>query len=127
VDMEIETLPPQELLARLTAKDFDTILIERTSGRSLAWAYLSFHSTESPSGYTAADGVLDRLRRTTSESAIRTAVSDLQQILHDDPPAIFIAWPQVARVVSSRFEVPVEAGRDVISSLWQWRPAAARR
>ncbi len=41
---------------------------------------------------------------------MRTAVSDLQQIFHDDPPAIFIAWPKVARVVSAKFVVPDEEG-----------------
>lgn len=131
VDLAIEALPGRELVNRIDSGDFDTVLVERTSGRSLAWTYLSFHSSESPSGYTAADEVLDRLRSTTSEPIIRAAVSDLQQILHDDPPAIFIAWPQVARVVSSKFEVPSEtgrsneAGRDVLSSLWQWRPAGS--
>jgi ABC-type transport system substrate-binding protein len=134
VDLEIETLPGRELLSRISSGQFDTILVERTSGRSLAWTYLSFHSSESPSGYTAADKVLDRLRSTTNEGAIRAAVSDLQQILFDDPPAIFIAWPKVARVVSSKFAVPSaadpsnnEAGRDVLSSLWQWQPAETRR
>jgi hypothetical protein len=32
-------------------------------------------------------------------------------------------WPIVARAVSNRFVVPGEAGRDVMGSLWQWRPA----
>jgi hypothetical protein len=35
---------------------------------------------------------------------------------------VFLAWPQVARAVSTRFLVPAERGRDVIGSLWQWRP-----
>jgi ABC-type transport system substrate-binding protein len=122
VDMEIVTLPTQELVRRLESGDFDTVLIERTSGRSLAWAYFFFHSSISKSGYTAADAVLDRMRKTTDDAAIRTAVSDLQQVFFDDPPAIFLAWPRVARVVSNRFVVPDEKGRDVMSSLWQWRP-----
>jgi peptide/nickel transport system substrate-binding protein len=127
VDLEIQTLPPEELTKRLETGDFETVLIPRTSGRSLAYAYLTFHSSRNPSKYSAADTVLDRLRRTTTESEIRAAVSDLQQILHDDPPAIFIAWPQVARVISANFTVPDEPGRDVMSSLWQWRPAPVGR
>jgi ABC-type transport system substrate-binding protein len=123
VDMEIQALPGRDLLKRFQSGDFDAVLVERTSGRSLAWTYLSFHSTQTPFGYTAADGVLDRLRSTTAEGEIRTSVSDLQQIFHDDPPAIFIAWPQVARVVNTKFVVPDEKGRDVMSSLWQWKPA----
>jgi peptide/nickel transport system substrate-binding protein len=122
VDLEIQSIPFEELAKRLEAGDFETVLIQRTTGRSLAWTYLTFHSSGSPGGYRSADRVLDHLRQTTSESEIRTAVSDLQQIFYDDPPAIFIAWPKVARVVSSRFVVPDEAGRDVLSSIWQWRP-----
>jgi peptide/nickel transport system substrate-binding protein len=127
VDMEIVTLPTQELVRRLESGEFDTVLIERTSGRSLAWTYASFHSSISKSGYTAADAVLDRMRRSTDDAEIRTAVSDLQQIFFDDPPAIFLAWPRVARVVSNKFVVPDEKGRDVMSSLWQWRPAESTR
>jgi len=123
VDMEIEPVPLQQLGERIGKGDFDAILAERTSGRSLSWTYLTFHSSMNPAGYSAADEVLDRLRRTTSDSEIRTAVSDLQQVFHDDPPAIFIAWPKVARVVSAKFEVPLESGRDVMSSIWQWKLA----
>jgi peptide/nickel transport system substrate-binding protein len=123
VDLEIQALPIAELMKRLEAGDFETVLIQRTTGRSLAWTYLTFHSSQSVSGYKAADRVLDRLRQTTSETEIRALVGDLQQVLHDDPPAIFIAWPKVARGVSSRFQVPDETGRDVLSSLWQWRLA----
>jgi hypothetical protein len=106
---------------------FDTYLFERTSGRSLAWTYLSFHSSQPPGTYAATDKVLDSLRSTIDEGQVRTAVSDLQQIFFDDPPAIFIAWPQVARVVSTKFVVPAEKGRDVISTLWQWHPAETPR
>jgi peptide/nickel transport system substrate-binding protein len=127
VDLVVEPLSGRDIMARLQSRDFDTVLIERTSGRSLAWTYLSYHSSETPSGYTGADRILDRLRMTTSESEIRSLVSDLQQVLHDDPPAIFIAWPKVARAVSSKFTVPEEQGRDVMSTLWQWRPADASK
>jgi ABC-type transport system substrate-binding protein len=131
VDMQIEALPTDEMVKRLKVGDFDTILIQRTSGRSLHWTYVSFHSQLMPIGYNAADGVLEGLRRATSDGEVRNGVSELQQIFHDDPPAIFIAWPQVARAVSTKFEVPEEKdqreatdkGRDVISSLWLWKPA----
>jgi peptide/nickel transport system substrate-binding protein len=122
VDLEVQALPVNELMKRLQSGDYETLLIQRTSGRSLAWTYLTFHSSNSVNGYAAADEVLDRLRQTTAESEIRASVGDLQQIFYENPPAIFIAWPQVARVVNSRFQVPDEAGRDVLSSLWQWRP-----
>jgi peptide/nickel transport system substrate-binding protein len=127
VEMEIEPVPLQQLGERIGKGDFDAILAERTSGRSLSWTYMTFHSSMNPAGYKAADEVLDRLRLTRSDGEVRTAVSDLQQVFHDDPPAIFIAWPKVARVVSAKFEVPVESGRDVLSSIWQWKLAESPR
>jgi peptide/nickel transport system substrate-binding protein len=123
VDLQIEALPADELVKRITSGDFDTVLIQRASGRSLGWTYRTFHSLKIPTGYSAADKVLDRLRSTTIDTQVRSAVSDLQQIFHDDPPAIFIAWPKVTRAVSTKFVVPEEPGRDVLSSLWQWRVA----
>ena len=136
VDLELVVLPAREVSERLDAGDFETVLIQRTSGRSLSWTYSTFHSAVSKSGYSTADNVLDRLRQTTNENDIRAAVSDLQQIFHDDPPSIFIAWQKVARLVSTNFAVPDEtgpegvsaaAGRDVLSGLWTWRPADRRK
>jgi ABC-type transport system substrate-binding protein len=127
VDLEIEVLPLKQLVERLSAGQFEMLLMERTSGRSLAWTYLTFHSSHNPAGYKAADDILERLRETTAPAGVRTAVSDLQQIFYDDPPAIFILWPKIARVVRSTFEVEDEAGKDVMSSIWLWRPAATGR
>ena len=121
VDLQIEALTTDEMVKRLSVGDFDTILIQRASARSLGWAYSTFHSTRMPIGYSAADQVLDRLRSTANDGEVRTAVSDLQQIFHDDPPAIFIAWPKVTRAVSVKFQVSDEGGPDVLSSLWRWR------
>jgi peptide/nickel transport system substrate-binding protein len=131
IDLEIIELPADEAVKRLESSEFETVLILRTSGRSLSSTYATFHSSISPGGYSAADSVLDRLRNTTNESEIRAAVSDLQQIFHDDPPAIFIAWQKTARVVNTRYDVPGEgdgkqsipgSGRDVLSSIWLWQP-----
>jgi hypothetical protein len=43
----------------------------------------------------------------------------------DDPPAIFLAWSQQSRAVSTRFVVPTpEPGREILSNLRLWTPAA---
>ena len=134
VNMEVEALSISELGNRISTGDFDAILAERTSGRSLVWTYLTFHSSKG-FGYQAADKVLDRLRLVSSDGEVRAAVSDLQQVIHDDPPAIFFAWPTVARVVSSKFQVlddsgrpvPEDSGRDVIGTLRQWKLTQAAK
>lgn len=124
IDMQVQALPWAELQQRIGRADFDALLMERTSGRSLTWTYMTFHSSYAPFGYTAADDVLDRMRSAVSESEIRQTVNEFQRIIYEDPPAIFLTWPVVARAVSSAFAVPDEPGRDVMGSLWQWKPAA---
>jgi peptide/nickel transport system substrate-binding protein len=127
VDMQVEAVPYAQMGPRIAKGQFDAFLLERISGRSLAWTYLTYHSSMSPFGYKGADEVLDRLRRATTDDEMRFGVSDLQNILYDDPPAVFLMWPIVARAVSNRFDVPGDAGRDVMGILWQWRPASHDR
>jgi hypothetical protein len=45
----------------------------------------------------------------------------------NDPPAIFLAWRDRARAVSSRFHVVAEPGADVLFTLREWRPAVDAR
>ena len=123
VDMQVEALPYRDLQVRIAKGQFDAVLLERASARSLAWTYLTYHSSMMPFGYTTADAVLDRLRRSTSDQETRAAVNELQTIFREDPPAVFLMWPIVVRAVSTRFQVPGEAGRDIMGTLWQWRPA----
>jgi peptide/nickel transport system substrate-binding protein len=128
VDMQVQPVPIRELAGRMQSGDFDAFLLEWTSGRSLSWGYLTWYSKLVPelkmleTGYKAADTVLDRIRHATTDAETRQAASELQQILYDDPPAIFIAWLNVSRAVSTDFNVPYEEGRDVMTGLYQWRP-----
>jgi ABC-type transport system substrate-binding protein len=136
VDMQIVTVPVRELGARVAAGDFEAFLIEMTSGRSLAWVYRFWHSPAPGlpptinSGYRAADAALERMRAAVDDAEVRGAVADLQRVLYEDPPAVFLAWGAVSRAVSEAFVVPEDGGPDIMSSLWQWRPRpaeAARR
>lgn len=130
VDMEIETVSVDELGKRFNSGNYDAILAERATARALYWTYLAFHSTKLGGAYKAADAKLDHLRGATDDATVRADVSDLQQIFHDDPPAIFIAWPKVARVVSTQIDVPIESapagddpGTDIIPTIYQWHAA----
>lgn len=135
IDMEIQPVNSAEWQARLREGDFDAFLAEQTSGRSLAWLYTFWHSPPPgapvllKSGYNAADSVLDRLRRAVRDDETRAAVNDLQRVLYEDPPAVFLAWGEASRAVRNDFVVPEAAAPDVIGSLWQWhrRPSVSAR
>lgn len=68
-----------------------------------------------------ADRWLDRLRFATDETATRLAAGQLQRVLMEDPPALFIAWSERARAVGPRIDVPVGSDADPFLALPQWR------
>jgi peptide/nickel transport system substrate-binding protein len=125
VDMRLEPLPFEQFVTRLGTGDFDAFLFEM-AGKSLGWVYEFWHSHERGrlnSGYRSADAVLDRIRGARTDAEMRKGIADLQQILHDDPPAAFLAWQTTSRAVSTNFDVSQEPGRDILSNVWKWRPA----
>jgi peptide/nickel transport system substrate-binding protein len=131
IDVEMVPVPLGELRVRLGNGDFDAILIQMTSSRSLEWTYWFWRSVPQDaqaimrSGYTAADTTLDRIREAQSDDETRMAVADLQRILYEDPPAAFLVALESARAVSNSFVIPTnEPGRDILGTLWQWKPRA---
>jgi ABC-type transport system substrate-binding protein len=125
VDLQLEELPLQEYVARMTSGDFDTFIFEMTSGRALMWPYLFWHST-SPMlkhGYQGADDVLDRMRTSTNDTEMRTAAHELQRRMVVDPPAAFLAWGRVSRAVTRRVVLPSTVD-DIYQTIAKWKPAA---
>jgi peptide/nickel transport system substrate-binding protein len=125
VDMRIEVLPAGDLLKRLPTGEFDAFLLDLISNVGLDRVYGTWHSPEGApklleTGYRSADGALDRIRDARTEEETRQAVRSLQQVLRDDPPAVFLLWPNTFRAVSARFRVPVTPDRDIIATLPQW-------
>lgn len=128
IRMNLEPLAAEDLVPRLQSGKFDAFLFEM-AGRSLGWVYYFWRHQDGGqvnSGYRAADAILDDIRVTLDESAIRAKVVDLQHILHEDPPAAFLAWQTTSRAVSTRFDVAPEENRDILTNIWQWRPAATK-
>jgi len=128
IDVEMTPTTLDEIGERHRTGDFEAILIQMVSGRSLDWLYWFWRSTPGPggaiafSGYSAADAILDRLRLAQSDDETRIALADLQRILYEDPPAAFLVRPQTARAVDESFEVPeAEKGRDIFSNIWRWK------
>lgn len=129
IDMELELVPPQEFVQRLSVGNFEAALFE-SAAFTTSWVYSFFHSPAPDApvwirhGYSGADAELDAMQNARNEDELKRAVAAVYRKMAEDPPAIFIAWPEVARAVSTRFEVPVEKGRDIMGgNLWLWRPA----
>jgi peptide/nickel transport system substrate-binding protein len=129
VDMQIESVSLEALVRRMEQGTYDALLIDLNGGPALVRPYQLWHTPRRPVrlsfAHGPADAPLDALNAATSDEEIRAATRAFQQVLFDDPPAIFIAWPHVSRAVSRRFEVPPTDG-DVLATIWQWRPAAGR-
>jgi hypothetical protein len=72
-----------------------------------------------------AERLFESLPRSTNEAATRSAVSKLQRVLHEDPPAIFIAWTTRIRAINKRFVLP-GTSRDPLVTISQWTLAPSR-
>lgn len=131
VSVQFEVLPLDEWYKRVTAGDFDLYLADATQGPSFTRPYQFWRSGglfnwgkySSPD----VDAALDSIRHAANDDAYRAGVAAFQRAIVADPPAIFLAWSERARAVSTRFEVPVEPGRDILSTLRLWRPGTAHR
>jgi len=126
VEMEIEEATPDRVLQALSDGSFDAVFLDMVSGPSLFRTYQWWHSSGSFNpgslGGGSIDVALDQIRYANSDDEYRRAVAGFQRAIVDNPPGIFLAWSERARAVSRRFEVPVEPGRDILTTLRLWRP-----
>ena len=124
VDMRLEAVPVSVFRQRVAGGKFDAFLGELIASHGLSFTYLFWHSSPEPiirTGYAGADAVLDRLRVTHTDDAMRQAVRDLQRTMYEDPPAAFLYWGQASRAVSRRFVLPPGDDVDILRSVDRWR------
>lgn len=129
VELTFEQVTPEQFVARWGAGDFEAALGDYRMGPSLLRQYQFWYSSaplnaghfNSP----PVDGALDRIRSAPDDAAYKNGVADFQSAIVDDPPAIFLAWGERLRAVSTRYEVHEEPGRDILSTLRLWRPIPA--
>jgi hypothetical protein len=73
-----------------------------------------------------AEKLFSVLNTSMNDAAVRSATARLQQVLLNDPPALFLAWNARARAIRTAFVIP-EGGGDPLNSLWKWTPAPGAR
>jgi len=124
VDMQLEFVS-EGAGDRLQQGDFDAYFADAVSGPTLLRPYLFWHSrgTNNWGRYASAavDAAFDQIRASADDEQYRTGVAAFQKAIVEDPPAIFIAWSRRARAVTKRFDIPAEAGRDILGTLRSWR------
>lgn len=130
VELELHIEPTAEAVRRMEAKEFDLVFLEIISAPNLLRPFTFWHS-KGPYNYggfssPAVDTALDAIRHALDDDAYKAGVAAFQHAIEDDPPAIFLAWGERARAVSTAFEVPSGPDRDPLGTLRLWRPVAAR-
>jgi peptide/nickel transport system substrate-binding protein len=130
VDMQFEVVPIEEFDIRVRSGRFEAMLIDMVSGPSFGRAYNLWGSARNVKGFnffgyenTEAERLFGVLRTSTNEAAIRSATSNLQRVLLDDPPALFLAWNERSRAVRRDFQVVREPDRDPATTIWRWAAA----
>jgi len=134
IDLRLKPVPLNSLGERLAAGKFDAVLIEALGGPMLSavtrYWYEPGGRPHLDSGYTAANAAIDALFSARDEAAIGQAARAFQRAVDDDPPAVFLAWSESARVVTDAVDVPLAEGRrDILSTIaeWSWRDRNTRR
>jgi len=126
VDLRCELTSLDVVSERLSKGDFDMFLADFQMGPSLFQTYRNWGTGASRNmgGYSSpkVDAAFDQINASANEDEYRAGVAALQRAIYEDPPAIFIAWSERARAVSTRFDVPIEPGRDILGTLRLWKP-----
>lgn len=123
IDMKLQPIAQTDLTSRAGKGEFQSFIFE-FAGRSLNRVYDFWSGTGLvKSGYKSTDAIFERIKSSRSDDETRAAVAELERILHSDPPAAFLVWQETTRAVSSKFDVMPEKNRDILASVWQWRPA----
>jgi peptide/nickel transport system substrate-binding protein len=130
VTMDVEAVAADRAVRELASPTLEGVLMDINAGPGMLHPYELWHTkgaTNPGIGNPEMDAALDRIRYAASDNDYREAVANFQRFTTDNPPAIYLAWGERARAVTKRFDVPVEAGRDVLSTLRLWKPAPDQR
>ena len=127
VDMQLESVSAEDFNTRVRSGNFDAGIMDMIGGPSFARAYSFWRSPGEMHGLNVfgyknaeADRWLDALRFAQDEATVRAAVGQVQRVLREDPPALFLAWDERTRAVSRRYQVPTEGSRDPLYTLRLW-------
>jgi peptide/nickel transport system substrate-binding protein len=134
VDMRFDVVPLATYNERLRLGQFEAALVDIISGPSFGRPYLFWRSAAKYDGFNKfgyenaeAERLFELLRASAlNEAATRSATKRLQRVFLNDPPALFLAWSERARVVGPKFKPVIEPDRDPVVTMWRWTPDVTR-
>jgi peptide/nickel transport system substrate-binding protein len=138
VDMQFEVIPIKDFDARVREGRFEAILIDMISGPTVARSYFLWRSVHRLPravyvfGYEnpETERLFDVMRTSTNEIATQSAFTRLQEVLLDDPPALFLTWNERSRAVRRDFQIVQDPRRDPedpVYTIWRWTAAPEPR
>ena len=125
----LEPVTADEFGVRVHAGNFDAALSDYLLGPNLVRPDKYWHSN-GPFNFghyrnKAVDDALDKIRGALNDDVYRAGVAAFWRAIVDDPPAVFLAWPERAHAVSARFAVPMEQeDTNLLNTLHLWKPAS---
>jgi peptide/nickel transport system substrate-binding protein len=128
VELTLEAVSADEFIERVRSGQFEAALADYMLGPNLVRPYQYWHSNGATNfGHyhsQAVDVALDRIRRAPDDDVYKAGVAAFWRAIVADPPAVFLAWTERVRAVSTRFAVPTETDTDLLNTLHLWKPIA---
>lgn len=111
VNMKAETLNNSALIKKIFRdRNFDAVILSYTLRYDDISNYTLWHSSQIEEGYNFSgysnpevDRLLDIVRTSQDENERKEAYQKFQQVIHDDPPGIFLFWRDFAYAIDKRF------------------------
>ncbi|MEP7310017.1 MAG: ABC transporter substrate-binding protein [Acidobacteriota bacterium] len=128
IELTLEPVSADDFIARVRSGLFEAALADYLLGPNLVRPYQYWHSNGAFNfGHyhnQAVDDALDQIRRAPDDDVYKAGVAAFWRAIVDDPPAVFLAWSERARAVSTRFAVPTEPDTDLLNTLHLWKPVS---
>jgi len=132
VDIKIEILESKEFAERLKKREYDLLLFGQNLGYNLD-AYPYWHSSQiaKNNGYNLseykslqADVLIEEIRATHDEELRQKSLKELQEVIRDDVPAIYIYTPTYTYAVDTKVQkaqaVNLATSSDRFNNIENW-------
>jgi len=119
IDIDIVTKDGNGLMQAIRSRDFEMLLLRNTSSPSLDDPYQRWHTeSDQPGGGNRsgfsdpeADEIMEQIRETSDENERNRLFIELQEIIYDQTPVIFLYVPTERLIVNKRIQMTPSSRR----------------